>query len=176
MLSCHILVSQAIKWPSYRSIDLFSHKEQIKWPYRHTPTPKTSRPCSSPCQHWPQTPLGLILTPAEHALLSVIEPLRGDNLSYLGDDLVTMVTKAICTELSFSRNVNIQCMICFVYIFCLSYIKAPLRLQNTVSMYHYFTMYWSRQVKKPTELLIVSAELDTPFCVSQSYKTMVKIV
>lgn len=67
-------------------------------------------------------------------------------------------------------------MICFVYIFCLSYIKAPLRLQNTVSMYHYFTMYWSRQVKKPTELSIVSAELDTPFCVSQSYKTMVKIV
>lgn len=68
-------------------------------------------------------------------------------------------------------------MICFVYIFCLSYIKAPLRLQKTVSMYHYFTMYWSRQVKKkPTELLIVSAELDIPFCVSQSYKTMVKIV
>lgn len=29
-------------------------------------------------------------------------------------------------------------------------------------------MYWSRQVKKPTELLIVSAELDIPFCVSQN--------
>lgn len=92
MLSCHILVSLAIKWPSYGSIDLFNHKEQIKWPYRHTPTPKTARPCSSPCQHWPQTPLGLILTPTEHVLLSVIETLRGDDLSPPGDDLVTMVT------------------------------------------------------------------------------------
>lgn len=175
MLSCHILVSQAIKWPSYRSIDLFSHKEQIKWPYRHTPTPKTSRPCSSPCQHWPQTPLGLILTPAEHALLSVIEPLRGDNLSYLGDDLVTMVTKAMYRTFIFKKcGYTVYDLFCVYFLF--SYIKAPLRLQNTVSMYHYFTMYWSGQVKKPTELLIVSAELDIPFCVSQSYKTMVKIV
>lgn len=118
MLSCHILVSQAIKWPSYRSIDLFSHKEQIKWPYRHTPTPKTSRPCSSPCQHWPQTPLGLILTPAEHALLSVIEPLRSDNLSYLGDDLVTMVTKAMYRTFIFKKcGYTVYDLFCVYFLF-----------------------------------------------------------
>lgn len=122
MLSCHILVSLAIKWPSYGSIDLFSHKEQIKWPYRHTPTPKTSRPCSSPCQHWPQTPLGLILTPEEHVLLSVIETLRDDALSPPGDDLVTMVTTYVYQTFT-SRNLVIWliCMICFVYIFRFSY-------------------------------------------------------